>query len=284
MTEHDLTTYVDHYLTLRAALGFRLQVERTLLYAFVRFVGDRCVQTPLRAQLAVEWACAAKNHGRQAAPAQPLSMVRQFLHYLRAYEPTTEVPSHQLIAAARRRTPYLLTPAHIRMLIDAARQAPSSRSLPPQTLTTLIGVLASTGIRIGEALRLTLGDVELDGETSRLLITQTKFQKSRWVPLHATTVAPLRTYARERAQRFAAHPTAPFFLSVTGTPVTHSAVLRWFTKTCRRLGIWPSGEGRRPCLHSLRHYVSSQTMSTTNTSTLIFLSNLRVGHDVVGTA
>jgi integrase len=116
-----------------------------------------------------------------------------------------------------------------------------------------MGLLASTGIRIGEALRLHVSEVQLELDPPRLQIAQTKFHKSRWVPLHFTTATQLGAYRTLRTQRFADHAAAPFFLSATGHLVNHCSLVLWFSKTYRRLGFWPTDGARRPCLHSLRH-------------------------------
>src|SRR5262245_49400627 len=101
MTEHELTAHLDTYLQLRATLGFRGQLEPSLLRAFVQFVTHRAPGQPLRAASAVEWACLSSQAGPRRSAAQRLSMVRRFLIYVRAHVPETEVPDHHLVAGAR---------------------------------------------------------------------------------------------------------------------------------------------------------------------------------------
>jgi integrase/recombinase XerD len=135
------------------------------LQDFVRFV-DTCGQVgPIRAQWAVDWACATSAQWGTGGAAHRLSMARGFLSYLQALLPDTEVPDHGLIAAFR-----------------------------PHTVSTVIGLLASTGLRIGEALRLMITDVRLEETPPHLHIRETKFHKSRFVPLHAATAAQIRRY------------------------------------------------------------------------------------------
>jgi integrase/recombinase XerD len=253
MTAHELTRHLESYLALRTALGLRLQHEQRLLQSFIDCVGRQGSSQPLRAAVAVDWACAPSPQGPRADAARRLSVVRRFLTFVRAHAPETEVPDHHLVAGARRRAPYLFSAAQLTSLLHAAHHAGPSGSLRPHTLATLVGVLASTGIRSGEALQLELPDVQLDANPPRLLIAPAKFHKARWVPLHATTVSQLRHYLQLR-QQHVPHPTTNmFFLSASGQSVRHASLLAWFSQTCRRLGFQPPDGIRRPCLHSLRH-------------------------------
>lgn len=258
MTAGELTTHLESYLTLRTALGLRLQQERRLLQSFIDCVQRQGAPSPLRAAVAVEWACAPSPQGPRADAARRLSTVRRFLAYVQAHAPDTEVPDHHLVAGARRRAPYVFTAAQLTALLHAAHQAGPTGSVRPYTLATLVGVLASTGIRIGEALHLTLSDVQLDVDPPRLLIAPSKFHKARWVPLHVTTVTQLHHYLQVRHQYCPHALTDAFFVSTKGHPVQHETVLAWFSQTCRHLGFWPTDGARRPCLHSLRHTFAVQ--------------------------
>lgn len=253
MTKRELSSYLASYLAVRTALGVRLQHEQRLLESFIDSVNRQGVSAPVRAVMAVDWACTPSPQGPRADAARRLSVVRRFLTFVRAHAPETEVPDHHLVAGARRRAPYVFTPEQLTALLHAARQASPPESLRPHTLATLVGVLASTGIRTGEALQLELSDVQLDADPPRLLIAPAKFQKARWVPLHATTVTQLRQYLQLRQQYVPQSTTKVVFLSATGHPVRHAALLSWFSQTCRRLGFQPTENMRRPCLHSLRH-------------------------------
>jgi len=180
-------------------------------------------------------------------------MARGFLAYLRTMLPETEVPDSGLVAAFRRPKPSLLTPPQITALIHAAQDMGPHGSLRPQTFSTLLGVLASTGLRVGEAIRLTMQDVHLDEAPPLLHIRETKYHKSRLVPLHPTTAAPLRRYIALRTTLGSAALSDVFFVSEQGHALTHAALGRWFAQLCRQLGLEPTAEGRRPSLHALRH-------------------------------
>ena len=187
-------------------------------------------------------------------------MARGFLTYLRATLPETEVPERHCIAAARRPKPFLFRTAQLHALMQAAQQAGPRGTLRPYTLSTLIGLLASTGLRAGEALRLTMADVELDREPPVLHIRETTFHKSRLVPLHASTADHLRHYqAMRRYLRYDALSEV-FFISDKGTALNYSALARWFTTRCGQLGIAPITDARRPTLHALRHTFAVERM------------------------
>jgi integrase/recombinase XerD len=187
-------------------------------------------------------------------------MARGFLTYLRATIPETEVPDHALVASFRRPKPYLFTPDQISALMQDAQQAGPRGALRPHTLSTLIGVLASTGLRVGEARRLMITDVWLDNAPPCLHIRDTKFHKSRLVPLHPSTAEHLRHYACLRSDLHYDGLSDVFFVSEQGGPLSRSTLWHWFTARCRALGLGPTAEGRRPSLSALRHSFAVQRM------------------------
>lgn len=244
---------LDAYISIREALGFQMRAERTLLREFVHFVESHGAGLPIRASLAVEWACAVSERRGPGGAAQRLSMARGFLTYLRATIPDTEVPDSALVASFRRPKPYLFTPDQIQTLMHDARQAGPRGALRPHTLSTLIGLLASTGVRVGEALRLTVTDVMLESEPPCLHIRATKFYQSRLVPLHPSTAQHLRQYAAVRTALHYDGLSDVFFVSEHGGPLHRGTLWRWFTTRCRTLGLGATAAGRRPSLSALRH-------------------------------
>jgi integrase/recombinase XerD len=253
MTRPDLHHHLEAYLSVREALGFQMRAARTLLRDFVQYVEHMEVAGPMRAQLAVDWACAASAPRGTSGATQRLSLVRGFLAYLRATIPETAIPAHDVIASARRPAPYLFTTGQIQALMQAAHEAGPRGALRPHTLSMVIGLLASTGLRVGEALRLTLADVHLERVPPFLLIRETKFHKSRLVPLHPSTAMQLRAYLGRRAARPAGALADVVFVSEQGHRLSHKALWAWFGALCRRLHIEPSPGGRRPSLQALRH-------------------------------
>jgi integrase/recombinase XerD len=253
MSPNVLHRYLDTYLSVREALGFQMRAARTLLRDFVGFLETRGDAGPIRAQWAIDWACAPATRRGAGSAAQRLSMARGFLTYLRASLPDTEVPDSGLVASFRRPTPYLLTAQQITALIQAAQHLGPQGSLRPYTVSTVIGLLASTGLRVGEAIRLTTTDVHLDEVPPFLHIRETKFHKSRLVPLHPTTALQLRHYQGMRTALRSDALADVFFLSEQGHALTHKALGACFTQLCGQVGVRPTASGRRPSLHALRH-------------------------------
>ena len=248
-----LDTQLTAYLNLREALGFQLCAEKILLPEFVAFIQAQNITGPIRAHLALDWASSASAQRGVSGAAQRLSIARRFLTYLQASAPDTEVPPQRLLPSAKRTKPYIFTPNELTLLFEAARASRPHESLRPVTLSTLIGLLASTGLRIGEAIRLQVADVKLDLDPAQLYIMETKFHKSRIVPLHPSTAEQLRHYAEQRA-RFAYDALSDtFFLSGQGRPLNYPVLHRWFTRLCQRLAIQPTDDSRGPSLTSFRH-------------------------------
>jgi integrase/recombinase XerD len=248
-----LKTQLTTYLSLRDALGFQMRAERILLPEFVAFVNAQGLPGPIRAQVAIEWACQASTQRGPGGAARRLSIARRFLAYLQASAPDTEVPSHGLLPTPRRPKPYLFTPTQVTAFFEAAQASRPHGSLRPHTLSTLIGLLASTGLRTGEAIRLQTGDVKLALDPPQLHILETKFHKSRIVPLHASVAEQLHRYHDRRARLHYDALSDAFFVSEQGQPLQHHALHYWFTRLCRRLALQsPEGE-RGPCLMSFRH-------------------------------
>jgi integrase len=154
MNANDLSLRVECYVGLRRALGYAVHSEEKLLKDFVQFLSASDVTGPIRAQLAIDWACTPSPRRGPAGQASRLKLVRGFLSHLRAAVPETEVPGPGVLAPIRRPIPYLYSPDEIDALLKAASQLGPKQSLRPHTYVTLIGLLASTGLRVGEALRL----------------------------------------------------------------------------------------------------------------------------------
>lgn len=248
-----LETQLLAYLRLRAALGFQMHAEKRLLPEFVAYVHAQQPSSPIRAQMALAWACQASTGRGPSGAARRLSMARGFLRYLQASAPDTEVPGPGLLPTPRRPQPVLFTPTQITALLEAAQASRPRGSLRPHTLSSVLGLLASTGLRVGEALRLQSEQVKLALEPPQLHILETKFHKSRIVPLHPSTAERLRHYQAQRAHWRSDTPSAAFFMSERGQHLQHRALHDWFARLCRRLAIVPTDGGRAPCLTSFRH-------------------------------
>jgi integrase len=244
---------VSEYLSLRRALGYKLEREGMLLPDFADFVkaqGGEHITT----KLALRWACQPTSTS-STWWARRLGMVRRLAVHVRAFDPRTEIPATDLIPyRTQRRTPYLYSAADVRALMAecAALRGP----LGPTTYATLFGLLAVTGMRVGEAVALDRSD--FDEHQGLLVIRHSKFDKSREVPLHPTTVDALRAYARER-RRIHRRPKSPsLFLSSTGTRLWTQNVWQKFAMLRRRAGL-PS-RPRPPCIHDFRHSFAVATL------------------------
>jgi integrase len=250
-----LAEAVKQYLQLRRGLGYKLEREGRLLPDFVAFV-ERDGGSHITAERALHWATLPA----QATPrwwATRLGMVRQLSRYLGALDPRTEVPSPQLLPTwtSRKQPPYLYADADIAALLGAAQKLDGLKSA---TYATLFGLLAATGMRVGEALRLDRADVDWRART--LLIRHSKFGKSRELPLHPSTVEALRRYARQR-DRFVPRPRSPsFLLSLAGTRLHYKNVHFCFLRLLRRAGL-ADRQPRRPRIHDLRHTFALKTIA-----------------------
>lgn len=249
-----LAAAAERYLAVRRALGYRLRHETWWLPHFVAFLQKRR-STVITTALALEWACQPTQTSR-GWWAHRLGAVRQFARHHRATDPRTEIPPADLLPyRSQRLTPHLYTPGEVTALMGEARRL--DRPLQALSYEAILGLLATTGMRVSEAL--TLDDGDLDWERECLTVRGSKFGKSRHVPLHRTTVTALRAYVRRR-DRLRPHRRSPaLFLSSTGTRVFHQGFHHVFLRLLARAGLH-GARGRRPRLHDLRHSFAMRTV------------------------
>lgn len=261
MNARKFETPLENYLAVRSALGYRDYALRNLLQDFVRYLVARNHDGPIRAGTAVDWACATSGRNGASRLAYRLSAARGFLLHLRASIPDTEVPETGLLKKSARRIPYLFSNDQIRDLLKAASTIGPAGSLRPHTYETILGLMASTGIRVGEAIRLTTGDVKLDLHPPRLEIRESKFHKSRVVPLHPTTAEKLRNYASLRTRIGYGSAVTAFFPSERRKPLCYETLRSWFARTTQELGMSPAGDRRKPTPHGLRHHFAVERLT-----------------------
>ncbi len=250
------SSFVDlaqRYLADRRALGFALRIAGERLLAFARYADRRCPGAPLTLSVAVAWARAA----RRPSPitwARRLEVVRPFAYYLRQFDPTTEVPPARLFGPAHRRlAPHVYTLGELNALLGEARRLGPPEGLRPAAVATLLGLLACAGLRVSEALGLDRDDVDLDAGVLR--VRETKFRKSRFVPLHPSAVAALRRYADFRDRRLPRPSIPSFFLVARDAALSYSKLRTAFRRLRIRLG-WETHPVRRPRMHDLRQTFS----------------------------
>ena len=243
------------YLALRRALGYRLDRPEKLLNQFLAYL-EAGHQDVVTVQNALEWA-QLPTDGASNWWGYRLSTVRGFATYLHVLDPAHEVPAADLLPQRpQRATPYLYSEAEIAALMAAA----SSLSTPLRraTVATFIGLLAVTGIRVGEAIALDRGDIDL--RSGRLLVRHGKFDKTRQLWLHPTTLDALKRYQRLRDR--AAPPADPtaFFVSEAGTRLLYCNIHHTFRRLTARAGLAPRSTSCRPRIHDLRHSFTVHAM------------------------
>jgi integrase/recombinase XerD len=246
---------VEDYLSIRRALGYKLDTHGRLLADFVSYL-EQAAATTVTTDLALAWA----KRPADASPAwwaARLSMARSFARYLATLDPATQVPPADLLPhRTRRSTPYLYSDAEIAALLTAAGAlSPPFRAA---TYTTLFGLLAATGLRVGEAIR--LGRDDIDVEAGMLLVKQSKFNKSRQLPLQPSTLAALRSYAHQRDQHYPRPKTSCFFISTAATQLIYNNVRAVFGDLTGAIRVGPPSRVRRPRIHDLRHSFAVATL------------------------
>ena len=246
---------LESYLALRRALGYRLARPEKLLGQFLDHL-ERAGQSRITVDAALDWAQLPAN-GDSNWWAYRLSAVRGFATYLHATNPTHEVPGTELLPQRpHRANPYLYSDPDIAALIAATDTL--STPLRRATFATLIGLLVVTGIRVGEAIALDRGDVELT--SGRLTVRFGKFGKTRELALHPSTVEALRRYQRLRDRTAPATATAAFFVSLAGTRLIYCNVHHAFHRLVRLAGLAARSSACRPRIHDLRHSFAVRSM------------------------
>jgi integrase/recombinase XerD len=243
---------LEDYLRVRRSLGFQLERAGKLLPDFLRYLDERGL-SHVTTTAALAWA----TQPRDAQPAwwsARLLVVRGFAKYLQTVEPRTEVPSPELLPHRRARSkPYVYSTADVTALLSATDTLASPFRMA--TYKTLLGLLAVTGMRVGEVIALDDGDLQ---RRRALVIRKAKFRKSREIPLHASTVHALDLYRRERDQQVPCRRTASLFVSGHGTRLLYQNVHFTFLRLVYEAGL---GERKpRPTIHDLRHTFAIRTV------------------------
>jgi integrase len=238
----------EEYLRIRRMLGHELAEAALLLPRFVAYL-DHIGAEVITAEAALAWAQQPQARPGSKVQARRMTVARGFARHMAGIDPRTQIPSAGLIGyRQRRRLPFIFTDADITAVMAQARGI--RWPLPAATHETLIGLLAATGMRVGEALRLDQGDI--DWADGILLIRQSKFGKSRQVALHPTASGALAAYARRREELQPGSRTPAFFVSMRGTRVIYAVVQEVFRNCCRAAGVG-AGLAVTPRVHDLRH-------------------------------
>ncbi|KWR91136.1 tyrosine-type recombinase/integrase [Cupriavidus sp. IDO] len=253
-----LQARVEQFLVERHRLGFSTRDDGYALRSFARHVHATGHRGALTVELMADWARSDRHNSSDSRTwARRLKKLRTFLRWLQQFEPRTEVPDDTIFGRLpERQAPHIFSEQEIVDLLACARRLGPASGLRGAVYETLFGLIAATGLRIGEALSLRNGDINL--KNGMLTIGRTKFGKSRQVPMHPSTVDALRRYRRQRdlAEGFPAEE-GPFFVGTRGRrrglPLSDRQVQRVFRDLQQQLGCVNRGAHDAPRIHDLRH-------------------------------
>lgn len=239
-----LSTIVERHVALRHATGYLFRRQADMLRDYARFA-EAHGEDVVRAATALAW---AGNVPSMSTRHVRLGVIRRFASLMHAEDPCHEIPPAGVFGQKPpRRTPYIYSDREVRELLKAAGKLGPPGGLRPKMYATMFGLLAATGMRISEVLKLRLSDITLPG----LLVRETKFRKSRLVPLHSTTQRELDSYLEARAEVACVDDTV--FVSERGTALSYPTVVTVFLSLVRGMGIHPGVGQRGPRIHDLRH-------------------------------
>jgi len=248
---------VTEYLAMRRALGFKLHDAGKALFKFVSFMEKRKASF-ITIPLALEWA-QEPTQAQPSAWAQRLSFVRCFARYRSATDSRTEIPIADLLPYRNKRArPYLYTDQEIVELLDAALHLESASLLRRRTFYCLFGLLAVTGMRVGEAIGMKIDNVDL--QAGVVLVEGAKFGKSRLVPIHASTQKKVSDYIRFRNKFLRGQSAEHLFISMAGTRLDEADVGRIFRTLSRQIGLRGHDARNGPRIHDLRHRFAHETL------------------------
>lgn len=248
MTNTLLETRINEYLAYRRSLGYRMTFHETTLRSFARFAASHKYRGRLKADWIEEFAYAPED-AHPAYRRQLHRVLSDFARHWAVYDSHVEIPAPcEPGASYRRSEPYIYSDTEVRSLITAAR---SCRPRAGATHATVIGLMACTGLRTGEAVALRKEDVDFGN--SLLRVHNSKSRILRLVPIHQSTVKALQAYAQQRDAQFPQAKTDHFFLSRTGRPLSRKDVSDNFARVRQRAGIVVPTGRRRPRAYDLRH-------------------------------
>ena len=257
-THITMETHAENYLSERRRLGFGLRTPGYSVISFARYVDGLNSQEPPTVEIMADWARQDQgNSGKPSTWARRLKNLRSFCRYLQQFEPRTEVPDDSIFGRiGPRLAPHIYSEQEIIDLLAAAHNLGSTiPSLRGTTYETLFGLIASTGLRISETLHLL--DLDVNLKSGMLTIRQTKFAKSRHVPLHPSAVEALKQYRALRNCSIEVTEETPFFIGTRGRRLGHALdsrqVHRVFNGLRDQLGWINRGAHNGPRIHDLRH-------------------------------
>ncbi len=253
-----LSDRIDDFIAERQRLGFGIRKHSGILRSFDRYLHDIGHGGSLTIEVMAGWA-RCDSHGSEDPRtwARRLKGLRTFMRWLQQFDPLTEVPDDAIFGSLPgRMAPHIYSQAEIEDLLKAAGNLSSTSSLRGIVYQTLLGLIACTGLRISEALSLRNQDVDL--KTGILVVHQSKFGKSRQLPLHSSTLSTLQHYCRVRDSVLGiTDASAPLFVTTRGKrygmQLLSRTVNRQFSKLRDQLCWGNRGTHHAPRIHDLRH-------------------------------
>ncbi len=255
-SKQSMVEQVNQYIQFKRSCGYKFETQGKELILFAKYAELTGHKGPLTLELAVRWARLPENADRRYWAIR-YGHVRRFSQYIILFDPDTEILPKGLLGKSKRRPPpHIYSEGEITALLKAASNLSPKNGLTSRTYVTLFGLLLSTGLRISEALNLSCETVDL--KTGILTIKDTKFRKSRLVPVHPSTLEALRRYMGFKRSYHPKVRSKMFFLNENGTPVNYYGVLYVFIKLSRKLGL--RNAGKKPKIHSMRHSFAVRRM------------------------
>ena len=249
-------SHLQGYVKLRQQLGVKYMSQTRLLYLFDEFVVSQGHVGPMTQELALAFALTAPGQTR-GEQAKRYAVIRLFSEYLAAFDPCTPILDSQAIYDRRERySPYIYTAEDLSRMLQAA-EVVSKSPLRKQSFATIIGLAVSTGMRVGEILKLDRADV--DWATETLFVRNTKFGKDRLIPMHPTTSTAMQAYANLRDAVIPTPTTPAFFLTKFEQRYTYAAVNIGFREILAHCNLWRA-KGQRPRFHDLRHTFATRRL------------------------
>lgn len=253
MSPEELRERLKDYLELRKALGIPLRDRTPVLTDFVNYVDEHCDSQPVVTRLTMDWLDRYAAEHKAKRPSAQLSVVRQFLMHVSSAIPGTEVPDIGLVASYRRSKPFVFTPAECEAILDSTDFVGATGSFLRVTLKAILGLMMCTGMRVSEGINLNRDHVMPKSNPRELTVLESKFRKSRMVPLHPTVVKQMAVYAGHRELLGYGRLTPAFFVSDYGRRISYSELSDAFSGIIDQLGLKARNGSTNPTLRSLRH-------------------------------
>jgi integrase len=255
-SRQSMAEQVSQYIQFKRSCGYKFKTQGKELILFAKYAELTGHKGPLTLELAVRWARLPENADRRYWAIR-YGHVRRFSQYMILFDTDTEILPKGLLGPSKRRLPpHIYSEGEIAALLKAASNLSPKNGLTSRTYVTLFGLLLSTGLRISEALNLSCETVDL--KTGILTIKDTKFKKSRLVPVHPSTLEALRRYMDFKQSYHLKVRSKMVFLNENGTPVNYYGVLYVFIKLSKKLGL--RNAGKKPKIHSMRHSFAARRM------------------------